>query len=88
MAHGLSYIQELTDTQLEDIIRDLKNKSERTKQLMDYDWHVEELERRSNPALTFKRIDILKALNNCDLDGSSEDHYLIEAEMFLKALGF
>lgn len=86
--HGYCYIQELSDKELEEIIRDLKRKSRRTQQLLDYDLHVEELERRRNPTIQIKRKDILRALNNCDLDGSSDKHYLIHADSFLKELGF
>lgn len=86
--NNTTYIQELTDEELFSIIVSLKDKPQDIKDLMDYDLHLEEMRSRSNPTLPLRRADILRALNNCDLEGSSEEHYLICADQFLDTLGF
>ena len=89
------YIQELTNEELLEHIRDFADKNEHQKQLFDYYLHVAELQRRGDYAKLLTRADILRALNDADLsqDGElsriiSENYYIISGEQFIKLLGF
>jgi sulfite reductase alpha subunit-like flavoprotein len=90
-----TYIQDLTNAELLEHIRDFADKPRHLQQQFDYDLHMAELQRRSNYTKMLTRADILRALNDADLsqDGElskviSENYYIISGEQFVKLLGF
>lgn len=90
-----TYIQDLTNAELLEHIREFAGKTKHLKEQFDYDLHVAELKRRGDYAKMLTRADILRALNNADLsqDGElskviSENYYIISGEQFIELLGF
>lgn len=81
------YIRNLSDSDLLDFIRDMQGKDLKLKEQFDFEDHVAELMRRGNLALLLTKLDIVKALNDCDIS-EDENFYKIEVEQFLKKLGF